>query len=106
MQDSHGSIITGEQIKNDMLYLWSQKGLSKDLINNWLEQIKVHSDPYTAMYAAHAIAIITEWDEFKGYDWVKVYGSVQKAAFIFDGRNILDNGSLSKVGFNYKLIGK
>jgi UDPglucose 6-dehydrogenase len=58
------------------------------------------------MDSSHAIAIITEWDEFKGYDWVKVYGSVQKPAFIFDGRNILDIDALSKIGFNYKSIGK
>ena len=58
------------------------------------------------MDAAHAIAVITEWDEFKGYDWEEVYKIVQKPAFIFDGRNILDNGSLSKIGFNYKAIGK
>ena len=58
------------------------------------------------MGAAHAIVVITEWDEFKSYDWVKVYGKVLKPAFIFDGRNILDNNELSKIGFNYKSIGK
>jgi UDPglucose 6-dehydrogenase len=98
--------VSEEQIKNDMQYLWSQKGYGKDLINNWLGLIYVHNDPYIAMDSSHAIAIITEWDEFKGYDWVKVYGSVQKPAFIFDGRNILDIDALSKIGFNYKSIGK
>ena len=98
--------VSGEQIKNDMQYLWSQKGYSKDVINNWLEQINVHNDPYIAMDSSHAIAIITEWDEFKQYDWEKVYSRVQKPAFIFDGRNILDKDELSKIGFNYKAIGK
>ena len=98
--------VSEEQIKNDMLYLWGQKGYSKDVINNWLEQINVHYDPYIAMDSSHAIAIITEWDEFKDYDWEKVYKSLQKPAFIFDGRNILDMDALSKIGFNYKSIGK
>ena len=98
--------VSEEQIKNDMQYFWSQKGYSKDVINNWLGRIYVHDNPYSAMDSSHAIAIITEWDEFKGYDWEKVYSNVQKPAFIFDGRNILDNGSLSKIGFNYKAIGK
>ena len=98
--------VSGEQIKNDMQYLWSQKGYSKDVINNWLENIYVHNNPYTAMDSSHAIAIITEWDEFNGYDWEKVYGKVLKPAFIFDGRNILDMDALSKIGFNYKSIGK
>lgn len=98
--------VSEKQIKTDMQYLWSQKGYSKDIINNWLEHIYVHNDPYIAMDAAHAIAVITEWDEFKGYDSKKVYSTVQKPAFIFDGRNVLDNSSLSKIGFNYKAIGK
>ena len=97
--------VSEEQIKNDMLYLWGQKGYSKDVINNWLEQINVHYDPYIAMDSSHAIAIITEWDEFKDYDWEKVYKSLQKPAFIFDGRNILDKSTLSKIGFNLKGIG-
>ena len=97
--------VSGEQIKNDMQYLWSQKGYSKDVINNWLGNINVHNNPYIAMDAAHAIAVITEWDEFKGYDWEKVYKSVQKPAFIFDGRNILDKDELYKIGFNIKVIG-
>ena len=98
--------VSAEQIKNDMQYLWSQKGYSKDVINNWLEQINVHNDPYIAMDSAHAIAVITEWDEFKQYDWEKVYKSAQKPAFIFDGRNILDKDALFKIGFNFKSIGK
>ena len=39
------------------------------------------------------IAVLTEWDEFKSYDWVKIYNSMHKPAFIFDGRNILDKSS-------------
>ena len=98
--------VSEEQIKNDMQYLWSQKGYSKDKINNWLGNINVHNDPYITMDSSHAITVITEWDEFKGYDWEKVYESVQMPAFIFDGRNILDKDELSEIGFNYKSIGK
>jgi UDPglucose 6-dehydrogenase len=97
--------VSEEQIKNDMQYLWSQKGYSKDAISNWLELISVHNDPYSAMDAAHAIAVITEWDEFKQYDWKKVYSIVQKPAVVFDGRNILDESALFEIGFNYKGIG-
>jgi len=98
--------VSAEQIKNDMQYLWSQKGYSKDIINNWLGRICVNDNPYIAMDSSHATAVITEWDEFKGYDWEKVYKSVHKPAFIFDGRNILNRDVLLKIGFNYKSIGK
>lgn len=97
--------VSAEQIKNDMQYLWSQKGFTIDEINNKLELIIIHKDPYSAMDTAHAIALITEWDEFKQYDWQKVYSNAQKPAFIFDGRNILDRALLSSFGFNYKGIG-
>src|SRR5690606_20093441 len=46
--------------------------------------------PYEALKDAHAVAIMTEWDEFKTYDWELIYDNMKKPAFIFDGRNILD----------------
>ncbi len=68
--------------------------------------ITVHPEPYAAMQNAHAIAILTEWDEFKTYEWQKVYNDMLKPAFIFDGRNILNEATLTEIGFEYKGIGK
>ena len=65
----------------------------------------VKEDPYTALSGAHAIAIMTEWDEFLDYDWKKIYKKMEKPAFIFDGRNILNRIELEKIGFIYKSIG-
>ncbi|MEZ7505874.1 UDP-glucose 6-dehydrogenase [Flavobacterium sp. Arc2] len=62
-------------------------------------------DPYDACKEAHAIAILTEWDEFVQYDWQRIYNSMQKPAFVFDGRNILDGVALEKIGFVYQAIG-
>jgi len=62
-------------------------------------------NPYDACKDAHAIAVLTEWDEFVGYDWQKVYDSMQKPAFLFDGRNILDAAALKEIGFIYQGIG-
>ncbi|MFA9189932.1 UDP-glucose 6-dehydrogenase [Flavobacterium sp. FZUC8N2.13] len=61
--------------------------------------------PYEACEGAHAIAILTEWDEFVAYDWQKIYDSMQKPAFVFDGRNILDKTVLQKIGFVYQAVG-
>lgn len=63
-------------------------------------------DPYEAMRDSFAIAVITEWDEFKTYDWEKVYKNMLKPAYIFDGRNILDHEALRKTGFIVRAIGK
>lgn len=62
-------------------------------------------DPFEACQNAHAIAILTEWDEFTQYDWQKIYDSMQKPAFIFDGRNILNASELRGIGFVYQAIG-
>lgn len=70
------------------------------------EYVHVHTDPYTAMDKAHAIAILTEWDEFRNYDWQKIYENVYKPAFVFDGRNVLDAAKMKKIGFGLKSIGK
>ncbi|MBL7886986.1 MAG: UDP-glucose 6-dehydrogenase [Flavobacterium sp.] len=62
-------------------------------------------NPYEACKDAHAIAILTEWDEFKEYDWNKIYENMLKPAFVFDGRNILDGKKLKEIGFIYQAIG-
>jgi UDPglucose 6-dehydrogenase len=68
--------------------------------------LTVEEDPYNACKGAHAIAIITEWDEFKTYDWQRIFDDMLKPAFIFDGRNILDHKKLIEIGFKVKAIGK
>jgi UDPglucose 6-dehydrogenase len=65
-----------------------------------------NDNAYDACKEAHAIAILTEWDEFKEYDWQKIYDSMLKPAFVFDGRNVLDAEKLRKIGFEYQAIGK
>ena len=55
---------------------------------------------------SHAIAIVTEWDEFKDVDFDTVYRFMEKPAFIFDGRKILDQKKLKKIGFKTYEIGK
>ena len=68
--------------------------------------LNVFDNPYDSCTNAHAIAIMTEWDQFVHYDWKKIYKSMIKPAFIFDGRNLLDKSKLEKIGFIYSAIGK
>ena len=55
---------------------------------------------------AHAIAVVTEWDEFKTIDFTEVYENMPKPAFLFDGRNLLDLEKLRTIGFTASAIGK
>nr|WP_314840000.1 UDP-glucose 6-dehydrogenase [uncultured Flavobacterium sp.] len=69
------------------------------------ECVTTFSNPYEACANAHAVAILTEWDEFANYDWQKIFDGMQKPAFIFDGRNVLDAAQLRAIGFVYQGIG-
>ncbi|UJS17046.1 MAG: nucleotide sugar dehydrogenase [Candidatus Jettenia sp.] len=70
------------------------------------ERVEFERDPYAAAQDAHAIAIMTEWELYKTLDYQKIYGKMQKPAFIFDGRNILDHQKIYEIGFNVYPIGK
>ena len=63
-------------------------------------------NPYAAAIGCDAIAVVTEWDIYKNLDYDKIFKSMRKPAFIFDGRNILDHKDLFKIGFNVYPIGK
>ena len=69
-------------------------------------KVTVVNDPYDAMDKAHAIAVLTEWDEFKTYDWDKIYHAMMKPAFIFDGRALLNQEELKAKGFEVFSIGR
>lgn len=68
--------------------------------------IETHNDPYDALDQTHAIAILTEWDEFRKLDYRKIYDSMLKPAFIFDGHNTVDIPKLLEIGFEVHAVGK
>jgi UDPglucose 6-dehydrogenase len=88
-----------EQIQFDLNYLESRSEEANR------KGVQVTSTAYEACKDAHAIAVLTEWDEFKNYDWQKIYDNMLKPAFVFDGRNILNKEELEKIGFIYQGIG-
>lgn len=55
---------------------------------------------------AHGITILTEWDEFKKLDYERIYKSMMKPAFVFDGRNILEHAKLREIGYIVYALGK
>ena len=68
--------------------------------------VSAEADPYAAMHGAHAVLVLTEWEEFTRLDYQRVYDSMQKPAFVFDGRNLLDHKALREIGFIVYGIGK
>lgn len=70
------------------------------------DQVTFEPDPYQAAAGAYAIAVLTEWPQFAELDYTRIFTSMVKPAFIFDGRNILNHAALHKLGFNVYAIGK
>lgn len=92
--------VASEQIYNDL----GEKEVLEDGTQN--EYVEIFKDPYEAVKGAHAIAIMTEWDEFKELDYERIFQSMMKPAFLFDGRNILDLEKMRKIGFEAFGIGR
>ncbi|MFV8270511.1 UDP-glucose 6-dehydrogenase [Flavobacterium sp. GT2N3] len=91
--------VSRKKVLADLDYLESRTAVAN--ANN----IVSFDNPYEACERAHAIAVLTEWDEFVTYDWQRIYDSMQKPAFVFDGRNVLNKAELENIGFVYKGIG-
>jgi UDPglucose 6-dehydrogenase len=60
---------------------------------------------YEAAEGADALAIVTEWQEFRSPDFERLR-QILKAPVIFDGRNLYDPGMVSRFGFTYHAIGR
>ena len=91
--------VSRKKILEDLDYLEARSSEKNALA------IQSFESPYEACKGAHAIAVLTEWDEFIDYDWQQIYDTMQKPAFVFDGRNILNGTALKAIGFVYQGIG-
>ena len=70
------------------------------------ERLVVAGSAAEAAEGAHALAVLTEWDEFKTLDFAGIHHGMRKPAFVFDGRNVLPRAELEKQGFRVFAIGK
>ena len=92
--------VPADQIYADLDYLGTRSPEDNKRL------LTVVNDPMEASQNAHAIAVLTEWDEFKNYDWASIYEKMLKPAFVFDGRRILDNKKMEDIGFKFYKIGE
>ncbi|WP_027077508.1 nucleotide sugar dehydrogenase [Maribacter antarcticus] len=92
--------VTAEKIYADLDYLGTRSSEENKKL------VTVTNDPIAAAKDAHAIAILTEWDAFKHYDWNHIYKTMLKPAFLFDGRRLMDKKEMEDKGFKYYKIGQ
>lgn len=67
--------------------------------------ITIMDDGYEALKGADALAVVTEWNEFRTPDFKKMK-KLMKNPLVFDGRNIYNQEELRKLGFTYYGIGR
>jgi UDPglucose 6-dehydrogenase len=87
--------VPADEIRRDVL------GVGKDD-----PRLVIASSAEEAAEGAHALAVLTEWDQFKSLDFPKIYAGMHKPAFVFDGRNILPRAQMEQIGFKIFAIGK
>ena len=75
-------------------------------LKNLKGDVSFVEDVYEAADGAHALALVTQWDEYRELDYEKIHQTMAEPAFIFDGRNHLDHDKLYKIGFNVFPLGK
>lgn len=92
--------VKAKQIQFDLNYLATRSETDNATL------VSTNTNAYDACQNAHAVAVLTEWDEFKTLDWQRIYDNMLKPAFVFDGRGILDRAGLEEIGFVVYTIGK
>ena len=70
-----------------------------------LSHLQVCDSAYEAVEGARAIALLTEWAEFRWLDYTRIRSLVETPAIV-DARNLLDSGKLHRLGFSYAGIGR
>jgi UDPglucose 6-dehydrogenase len=98
--------VTLERMHLDLQTLWEFRGESQAEIQDKCSKLTTAPSAKAACNKAHALAVITEWDSFKSQDFNEIYTQMEKPAFVFDGRKILDYNELQSIGFTAYEIGK
>lgn len=70
-----------------------------------LDRLFVAPDAYEACRGAVVLAVLTEWDEFRGCDFDRV-ASLMARPSVVDARNLLDPAALRRRGFHYEGVGR
>jgi UDPglucose 6-dehydrogenase len=69
------------------------------------ERLSYSDRPYGALEQADALAVVTEWNEFRNPDF-EVMRRLMRQPIVFDGRNVFDPARMATLGFTYHGIGR
>ncbi len=69
------------------------------------ETFEICESAIQACKGADAVIVLTEWQEFKYLDWISIYKSMRKPAWVFDTRILLEKDKLKEIGFEVWTLG-
>lgn len=69
------------------------------------KSVKYAKDAYSAANGSDAVAVVTEWNEFRQLDLVRLAKNL-KSSVLFDGRNVYDPATVKELGFMYYGVGR
>ena len=90
--------VNKEEMEREMLSCGADETLMR-------KHMRMVPNVYEALNQAHALAVVTEWTEFATLDFERIFKSMVKPAFAYDGRNILPHGRMRSIGFEVYSIG-
>lgn len=94
-------LIKKNQIIRDLTILYESLNYTEEKIIERLSKLEVCENFHEAVYDSKIISILTEWDEFRQYDWNLISKKLLKKLVIVDGRNILTNIKLDNNKIDY-----
>ena len=68
-------------------------------------RVTLAKSPYDAVKGADALALVTEWSEFRRPDFARIH-KLMRTPVVFDGRNIFTPEQMRAAGFTYYSIGR
>ena len=93
-------MVNNDLIFNDLMDSLKELEINKDEFQKISKNFNIHNNHYDALFNCDAIAILTEWEEFKNYNWNKIIEKSEFKPVIFDGRNILKEKKIkTKINF-------
>jgi len=104
MRESPSIYIIRELQKQEVL-IKAYDPQAMDTAKNFLQGVEYCQNPYEVASGSDALIFLTEWDEFKNLDFVKIK-RLLKQPIIIDGRNIFDPLTMKEHGLTYFGIGR
>ena len=100
--DIFDPMVSSDKITSDLTNLWSKLNISKTLRDQMFSKMNIRDNHIDAIENSSLTAILTEWDEFKSYEWESITKKMISPSIVYDGRAFMSDLNTK---INYYSIG-